>query len=133
MEPTPSSSVAGVVLGKAVVRAADALGLRRSELAQTIGVSEATISRLARGRPLEPTSKEGELSLLLVRLLRGLEGLLGADRRAARRWMAAWNDGVGGVPADLVLTVSGLVRVVEYVDAFRGVGGGGGHRPVATG
>jgi hypothetical protein len=107
------------VLTKALLRAADELGLRQRDLARILGVSQASVSRLPR-RPLDPSSKEGELGLLLLRLHRSLDGLMGGDAGKGRAWFHAENDHVGGVPADLVATIPGLLHVVDYLDAMRG-------------
>jgi hypothetical protein len=37
-----------------------------------------------------------------------------------KHWMHTHNHHVGGVPAELVRSVAGLMRVVEYLDALRG-------------
>ena len=110
----------GSVLGKALLRAAHFLGLRQSDVALVIGASPATVSRLARGRELDPASKEGELALLFVRAFRSLDALVGGDTSKARDWFHAHNEHVGGVPADRVRSVQGLVETVRYLDAARG-------------
>ena len=108
------------VVGKAVSRAADLLGLSNAALARTIGVSEATASRLRAGAyAIEPGTKPYELALLLIRLFRGLDAVVGGDEASLRSWMAAANRALGGVPRDLVQTVTGLVAAVDYVDAAR--------------
>ncbi len=109
------------VLGKAVLRAAAELGLSNRELARAIGTSAASLSRLSHGqRALEPASKEGELALLVVRVFRGIDALLGGDAERVRAWMRADNAHVGGVPAERVQSVEGLVEVAGYLDAMRG-------------
>ncbi len=108
------------VLTKAVLRASERLGLRQKELAPVLGVSAASLSRISRGRVIRPETKEGELAVLVVRLFRSLDALVGGDERAARRWLEADNEHLGGVPVELIRTVTGLVRVVEYLDAMRG-------------
>jgi DNA-binding XRE family transcriptional regulator len=108
------------VVGKAVARAASLLGLTNAALARTIGVSEATASRLRAGAyALEPDSKPYELSLLLIRLFRGLDAVMNGDEAALRSWMVSTNRALGGVPRDLVQTAAGLVAAVDYVDAAR--------------
>ena len=37
-----------------------------------------------------------------------------------KHWMHTHNHHLGGAPAELVRTVAGLMRVVEYLDAIRG-------------
>ena len=92
--PEPSA-----VLTKALLRASERLGLSQAALARTIGVSEATASRVARGRStVDPATKEGELALLLLRAFRSLDALVGGDADAARAWMHAENDHLRGVP-----------------------------------
>jgi hypothetical protein len=108
------------VLTKAVLSAAARLGLRHRDLAAVLGASEASISRLQRGRAIDPESKEGELALLFLRLYRSLDALVGGDDARAQRWLHAENAHVGGVPAERLTTVQGLVGVVEYLDAMRG-------------
>src|SRR5687768_7757575 len=86
------------VLTKALRRAFVALGLSQKELAQTVGVSEATISRLVDGRTLlEAEKKEGELALLLLRVFRSLDTLVGGSDEKVKAWFAAPNAHLGGV------------------------------------
>ncbi len=119
--PTPEPAVqTSRVLTKAAVRAARTLGLTQRTLAAVIGISESSASRLNRGRFVDPLSKEGELAILLLRVFRSLDALLGGNDREARKWMHAGNIHLRGVPADLVCTVPGLVRVADYLDAMRG-------------
>ena len=113
--PDPAS-----VLTKAVLNAARLLGLRNRELALILGASEASVSRCSTGRLIEPTSKEGELGLLFLRLFRSLDALVGGDEAKARAWLTAHNDHIGGVPAERIQRVEGLVDVVQYLDAMRG-------------
>ena len=112
--------VAEAVLVKAVLSAAERLGLRSRQLATVLGSSEASISRLQHGRGLDPESKEGELALLFVRLYRSLDALVGGDDAKARDWLASPNEHLASVPAERIKTVEGLVDVVQYLDAMRG-------------
>jgi hypothetical protein len=111
---------AAPLLARAVLSAAERLGLRNRHVAAIIGTSEASVSRLAAGRGLEPHSKEGELALLFLRLFRSLDALVGGDDAKARAWLHADNTQVRGVPAERIRTVEGLVDVVQYLDAMRG-------------
>ena len=108
------------VVAKAALSAAERLGLTNRQLAAIIGSSEASVSRMRHGRGVGPASKEGELALLLVRLFRSLDALVGGDEAHARAWLHAENDHLGGVPADRITTVEGLIDVVQYLDAMRG-------------
>jgi len=108
------------VLTKALVRAARSLGLSQRALAGIIGISEASASRLTRGRRIDPRSKEGELAVLFMRAYRSLDALLGGNEEACRKWMQARNFHLDDIPAELVGSVTGLVRVADYLDAMRG-------------
>jgi len=117
---TATPTKRSAVLSKAVSRAADLLGLTNAVLARTIGVSAATASRLRAGHYLlEPGTKPYELALLLVRLFRSLDAVVGGDEASLRSWMVTANRTLGGVPRDLVQTATGLVAAVDYVDAAR--------------
>ena len=116
-----AAPAADAVLSKAVVRAADLLGLTQRELAQVLGVSESTASRLCSDRyRLSPQrAKEWELARLFVRFFRSLDALWGHDD-AARTWLSSPNLALAAVPRELIGSVEGLVRVVGYLDAARG-------------
>jgi predicted transcriptional regulator len=121
--PTPAPAAgdrAAGILTRSTVRAARLLGLSQKTLAATLGVSEATVSRLSRGRKVDPRSKEGELAVLFLRLFRSLDTLVGGEAEKARAWMHARNLHLGGTPAELIRSVSGLMHVTEYLDALRG-------------
>jgi uncharacterized protein (DUF2384 family) len=109
------------VLGKALLRAADAMGLTARALAEIVGVSEATLSRVrSRKAELAPSSKEGQLALLFLRVFRSLDTLVGGSPEALRQWLASENEHLGGAPASLLRTPQGLVHVADYLDAMRG-------------
>jgi len=116
----PAQHDPAIVLSKAAINASDRVGLRHKQLAEIIGTSEASVSRMRSGRGLDPATKEGELTLLFLRLYRSLDTLVGGDDLKARDWLHAANDHIGGVPADRIRTVEGLVDVVQYLDAMRG-------------
>ncbi|MDO9438638.1 antitoxin Xre-like helix-turn-helix domain-containing protein [Hydrogenophaga sp.] len=110
----------GAVLAKATARATQLLGLSGAALSRTIGLSEPTVSRLLNGdRPLSPASKQGELALLLVRVFRSLDALVGTDDRKRLTWMSTYNKALGGVPIQLVQTAAGLVATLNYLDGMR--------------
>jgi hypothetical protein len=110
----------GVVLTKAVLAAADRLGLTARALARIIGVSEPTVSRMKRGDlGLEEGTKPYELAALLVRVFRSLDAVTGGDERVARAWMQADNLALGAVPLVRMNSVQGLCDVVTYLDARR--------------
>ena len=108
------------VLTKATIRAAELLALQSADLAKVIGVSDSTVSRYRNGgSEIVAESKVGELSLLLVRLLRALDPLVGSDSEMRKAWMHSVNKGLGGVPAKLILKPDGLARTLSYLDGMR--------------
>lgn len=107
------------VLAKAVRNAAERLQINQTQLGRILGLSKASVSRMGQGAfPLAPDSKPGELGLLLVRLYRSLDSIVGTDA-AARAWLAGSNRALNARPLDLLQTIPGLVRVVDYLDAQR--------------
>jgi uncharacterized protein (DUF2384 family) len=116
VQPQPAA-----VLTKAVARAAERLGISRGLLARILGVSAPTVTRLYKGAyALDPRRKEWEFALLFVRAFRSLDSLVG-DEATARRWLASENKGLNARPIDLIRDTEGLVRVVHYLDASRGI------------
>ncbi len=112
---------ASATVTKAVVRAASILELNQAALAEILGVSPATASRLVAGSySLQPTRKrEWEFALLFVRLFRSLDAIVGNDRDA-RTWLTGDNTALGGRPIELIRGAEGLIRVLHYLDASRG-------------
>jgi uncharacterized protein (DUF2384 family) len=105
----------------AVLRASGLLEVTQARLAEVLGVSPATVSRMASGAyALDEQKKEWELGALFVRLFRSLDALVGSNDAAARAWLEGENDGLAGRPIDLIGSAEGLVRVVQYLDSARG-------------
>ena len=117
--PTPQDA-RRAVLSKAVVRAARLLGLTQTQVAATIGLNDATVSRMFGGKYLlDPSCKEWELGSLLVRVFRSLDSIVGSDDKA-RQWLRGKNLALGERPLDLLPKAEGLIRVLHYLDAARG-------------
>jgi hypothetical protein len=107
---------ANLVLAKALANAGRELGLTQADVGAVIGRDRTALSRAA----IAPDTKSGELALLLIRAYRALYVLVGGGAAQMRHWMHTDNRHLGGVPAELVRSVQGLIRVVEYLDAIRG-------------
>lgn len=107
-------------LTKAVLRAAEMLGLNGAQLGQIVGVSESSVSRLVAGaRFIDPATKEGELALLLVRIYRSLDALVGGAAEHRLAWLSSFNRALNGRPIDLLAQAEGLVAVARYLDGMR--------------
>lgn len=116
-----ASPAPGPVLTQAVLRAGQILGLNQSGIAGVLGLSPATVSRMANGGyVLDESKKEWELGALFVRLFRSLDAIVGSNDAAARAWLDGENLALNGRPGDLIRSTEGLVRVVHYLDAARG-------------
>jgi len=127
------------VVAKAVPRAARRLEISNRELAEVLGYSPSTISRMGNGtfKP-DPHSKQYELCALFLRVYRSLDAFAGGDRERAVAWLRAPNIGLaaltpedyrrprdelkrlGRIPIEAMKGVGGLVDVAAYLDARRG-------------
>jgi len=117
-----STPAEGPVLAKAVLRAAERLGLTARVLGAIVGLSEPTVSRLKKGEfDLERGTKPFELAVLLVRLYRSLDAIVGGDDTVAKAWLRNDNIALGGKPIDKIQTVSGIVDAIAYLDARRAI------------
>ena len=77
------------VVTKAVSRAAALLGITNTTLAHILGVSEATASRLRAGHyTVQLGTKQYEFSLLLIRLFRGLDAIMGGEKASLQSWQS---------------------------------------------
>jgi uncharacterized protein (DUF2384 family) len=110
------------LVSKALVRAADRLEVTNKVLARIIGVSEATVSRLKKGGyPLESGQTPYQLSVLFIRLYRSLDAITGGDDNVSAAWLSKPNTALSGVPIELIQSITGLMNVIQYLDARRSV------------
>ncbi|MES9834488.1 MAG: MbcA/ParS/Xre antitoxin family protein [Candidatus Thiodiazotropha sp. LLP2] len=105
-----------MTLGEAVLNAGAKLGLSPAEVGHIVGRNRTTIVR----NGVDPSTPNGQLALLLVRVYRGLYVLVGGREDEMNHWMHTRIRSLDGVPAELINNVTGLVRVVEYIDGIRG-------------
>jgi hypothetical protein len=111
-------SAQATVLTKAVLRAAEKLGLNQGALAHVLGLSEPSVSRMKKGDyVLQDGSKAFELGVMFVRLFRSLDAIVGGDEAVARSWFANPNIALGATPAEKVRSIVGLTDVIAYLDA----------------
>jgi hypothetical protein len=109
------------VLTTALINVTERLELTQRQLAGIIGLSEASASRFfSHEKKINPHSKEGELSLHLIRIFRSLDAILGGDQENCRRWFKNYNKHLNGIPLDLVTKIEGLINVANYLDVMRG-------------
>ena len=110
------------ILRKALIRVTQQLNITRQELSAIVGLSESSLSRFFSKDDyyIDPLSKEGELSLLLIRLYRSLDALFGGNAEQCQLWLQHENTYLGMAPIRLVQSISGLIHTVEYLDAIRG-------------
>jgi DNA-binding XRE family transcriptional regulator len=117
--PRPAASPQRT-LTRAVLKSAELLDVPQSELAVILGVSPATVSRMATGQYLlQQDRKEWQLATLFVRLFRSLDSITGGRDDLSRAWLHSRNRALLDVPASMLTNVESLVRVVQYLDATR--------------
>ena len=106
-----------LVLTKALINMASFYELTGKELGDIIGISESGVTRLYQGKKiLSPETKEGELAILLLRVYRSLNAMLGNDHTKAKIWLNSPNTYFNATPCDSIKTIPGLVKVVQYLD-----------------
>jgi len=110
-----------VVLSKAFCNMAKFCSFTGKDIKQMTGISESSFTRLNHGeRFISPTSKEGEIALLLLRIYRSLNAIVGNNHEKAKRWLNSQNQYFQKKPIEEMMTIPGLVSVVNYLDAMRG-------------
>ena len=66
---------------------------------------------------IDPASKEGELAMLLVRVYRSLDALVGGDKEQRLAWLRSTNRFMNARPADLLAT-AGALAVAQRGDVM---------------
>lgn len=109
------------VLTKAVSNLAKFYSLTGKDLSKIIGISESSASRISQGTKLiSPHTKEGEIALLLLRVYRSLNAMVGNNHEKAKLWLNSQNKYFRNTPIEEIKTIPGLIGVLNYLDAMRG-------------
>lgn len=103
------------VVKKAVRATAAKLGLSLVLLSEVTGVRREVFSR-ERER-LGP--KQIELCLLVIRVARSLSALLDGNDEQMKHWIKTENRAFNATPLDMMKSVQGLARTVQYLDGMR--------------
>jgi hypothetical protein len=108
---------ASIIISKALVGAADQLGLVDHQLGTIVGLSACEIASL-RNREflLTAGSKSFELSILLIRLSCALDVMSCGEALVARAWLFNENNELADRPIDAIRRIDGLVDVVAYLE-----------------
>lgn len=110
-----------IVLTKAICNLSKFYSFTGKELSDIIGISESSATRLNQGKKLiSPHTKEGEIALLLVRIYRSLNAMLGNNHEKAKAWLNSKNRYFQNKPIEEMKTIPGLISVLNYLDAMRG-------------
>lgn len=108
------------VLGEAVSRAAANWKLRDEVLGRILGISRTSALRLRSGQfKLRRGEKPFELGQYFVRVFRSLDAVMGSDDAASVSWLKSENLDLAGRPVDLMQSITGLLRVADYLDGYR--------------
>ncbi len=93
----------------------DVLGLPANQLAEIIALPESTLARKRESGRL--TSRQSERLVRLARILELSLRLFEGDIRAARRWLKAPRDALGGnTPLEMVATEIGAREVENLIE-----------------
>lgn len=119
--PAPVPDIeAGALVSQGVLRAARDLGVTGNLLADIIGVSASSISRMRNGRHrIEHGSKPYELASLFIRVHQALSAIFGKDTEQMKGWMRAQNADLGDSPVNHLKSVIGLVELVRFTERHR--------------
>jgi len=116
------SLAAQETLTVAVLRVGVLLQVSQTDLGRILGLSGATVSRMAAGKYLlDPEGKEWQFAALFVRLFRSLDSITGGNDEISRQWLRSYNTALSATPFSLLREITGFVNVVQYLDASRAV------------
>ena len=84
-------------------------------IGSVIGLNRNSV-RKAFVKGIDPTSKTGELDMLLIRIFQFLYKFIGFDLNNLRHWLNTYNHHLSGVPMELMIKIQGLVQVALYLE-----------------
>lgn len=107
-----------VVLSKAILHAAEKLGLTADQLARILSVKAeyAVINQV--NMQCDPDSTSGQRALLLIQMFQSVYALTGGDVEAIQNFMSSPNRITGGIPIEQIQKDPGLIQVLECVQAL---------------
>ena len=106
-----------LVLTNATLKAADLLGIKEVELAKVLCISDSQVSRISNGeKVISYGSKAAELALILVRIYRSLDTLVGNNDKNRLMWMESFNRAINDVPNKAIQNIAGLKKVANYLE-----------------
>jgi len=109
----PSNADQKAILYRALSNAYKEIGLTSSDVNSVIGLDLHNMNDI-----IDPESKSGVLALYLIRSYRSLYTLVDGDKEEMKLWMRGYNTGTGGIPAEQIKDIVGLVRVMEYLEGM---------------
>ncbi|SDY51150.1 antitoxin Xre-like helix-turn-helix domain-containing protein [Acinetobacter kyonggiensis] len=105
-----------MILAKAVLAAAERLGLTQDQLALILSIdSVKTLTSLE----LDPTSKQGELALTLIRITISLDALTGGDTAWMQHFMKLPNKLTADIPMEQIQNTQGLATILQFVEGLQ--------------
>jgi len=102
----------GNVLKKVLLNASKEMGISIANLEKIIGIN----SDALKYEDIDPESKSGELSLMLIRCYNNLNALVGSNKEHIQHWMHTQNIGTQDIPAEQLSKLDDLVRLAGYLD-----------------
>lgn len=103
---------------KAFITACETLEIGFTERAKLLGVNKSALTNNTH-RGFSKESKMWELQLHFMRLYHSLYVVAGGNNEFMAHWFHTYNNALNGVPAALCLSVEGLLRVNQYLDAMQ--------------
>lgn len=105
------------ILAKAVLSAAERLGLNKEQIAVILQLDSSTLSKTE--LELDPDSEQDEHALLLIRIYISLYALTGENIDWIQHFMKTINHGTGGIPMQQIYSPSELATVLKFVEAMQ--------------
>ncbi|TCB64875.1 hypothetical protein E0H88_14575 [Acinetobacter sp. ANC 4216] len=103
------------VLAKAAWKAAEQLGLKPEQFIKILHL-EGGDSDLSELQMLDPSSQQGEIALILIRIYKAIYSLNGGDIDWMHHFLNSPNLLTGGVPIKQMESMSGLLSVLQTVE-----------------
>jgi len=103
------------ILKKAVIKAADILGLTDDEFLKILKIKRSTIVQLKNDNFLESNLLDEELAILFVSIFYLLHELSGGDVDWIRHFMRSYNKLIGTSPLKQIQNLDGLVKLYKLL------------------
>ncbi len=107
-----------ILLSKALKNSAELLGLNQNDIAAMLKISPSALSK-SLNRGIDPEKLQGRYALLIIKVYRSLNQLLGGNKEQMAKWIRAKLKPFSKSPLEMMSSEIEIVYLNDYLDSMK--------------